>query len=176
MNRHLVNLTMFFVFTLMVALPFSLFKTEVKNNVLGEVYEKPYYKRVTNFYDTMLLRTISKTDSTERDFVTVMLEPDVRSIYYNLYEVVNLSEDTLSFTVAPVGDALGEFDGKRLILKYQEHEVVLYQDDRYLDANTEGISFELLPGEKGQVNLLVENTEPGVIVSPLSFDLVLEKH
>ena len=172
--KHTTNLSLLFLFGMLVITPFAFSRITYNKNVLGEQAQKEYHKRTLGNSDNLLIRNLSNLDNKERDAISLILDYTHGS-FYTLYEITNLTSETESFNIHPDNTVIGNMTGKRLSLQSDKTpDIILFYDDNRSLGNP-GMEFKLKPNEKILISLSVENETPTTEKTPLSFDLLFEK-
>lgn len=172
-TRHLINLFLLVIFAAFVLLPFSLTKVVVKPGVLGESLQREYYKKANADSEELMIRNLIQENNQERDMITVQ-DLNQANSYFPLYEIRNLSANRLTLKLYPGEQILGNLKGKKVVLKYEDQELIIYKDGNTVQGKPE-IEMNLKPDEKVKIDLIVESSQSSNLQTPLSFDLILEK-
>lgn len=171
--KHLPHLILTFLFLFMIGLPFLSSDVKVDTSILGVSEQKDYYKNVNYDIEKVMLRTLKSENHEEYDFISLSLSNEQTS-YYPLYELTNVSEERINFSLIPGQEILGSMDGKKVFLRVSGNDQLLYKNMNKLYGNPI-FEFSLMPQETVSVGISIESNFATESSSPLSFDLTLKQ-
>ena len=175
-SKHLINLITLSMFGLLVLTPFSLIRPKVDPVVLGVQSEKTHYKKFIGDSSKVLVRNLITSGNNEKDALTLTVLKGEKFYYYPIYEITNVTNTPLNFTIYPSSKVLGDMNNNVATLQLNNGEsVTMFEYSNQISANSK-VNFSLNSREKMKVTVIIDNLLGVDKDTLLSFDLTVEKN